>query len=280
MGPLVAAAPVAGAAQIVLGGGVRERAIGPFLVAAGLAILAIDLLIGLRLRGLLRPALASAAVLLAVGTAHAQLPSPPWRAALDTRLAYVMSGDPAVDGTARAGLAGLSAYVNSRTAAHLGDPSGVQPGTDDLSFYPLLYWPVAQGQVLSAASITALNDFTRSGGIIFIDSRGDPAALKAAATGLAIPPLTPLTTEHVLARAFYLLSEYPGARQRRHGLGAAPGRPQQRRREPRGDRRQRLGLRLGRGCVRPQHGGGGWRAAAAHPRLPVRREPGDVRADR
>ncbi len=31
-----------------------------------------------------------------------------------------------------------------------GDPSGVQPGTDDLSFYPLLYWPVTQGQALSA----------------------------------------------------------------------------------------------------------------------------------
>ena len=33
---------------------------------------------------------------------------------------------------------------------------------------------------------------------------------QTAAAGLAIPPLTPLTTEHVLSRAFYLLSEYPG----------------------------------------------------------------------
>jgi hypothetical protein len=30
------------------------------------------------------------------------------------------------------------------------------------------------------------------------------------AKGLAIPPLAPLTTEHVLARSFYLLSDFPG----------------------------------------------------------------------
>ncbi len=212
MGPLAAASPVPGAGQVLLNGGVRERAIGPFLVAAGLAILALDLLIGLRLRGLLRPAMASLALMIVAmaGTAHAQLPSPPWRAALETRLAFIVSGDPAVDGTARAGLTGLSAYVNGRTAAHLGDPSAVQPGTDDLSFYPLIYWPVSDGQVLSGPAVTALNGYMRDGGIIVIDSRGNQAALRTAAVGLAIPPLTPLTTEHVLSRAFYLLSEYPG----------------------------------------------------------------------
>ncbi len=48
------------------------------------------------------------------------------------------------------------------------------------------------------------------GGIIVIDSRGDAAALRAAVQVLAVPPLTPLTNEHVLARAFYLLSDFPG----------------------------------------------------------------------
>ena len=208
MGPLIQAADVSGAARQPLVGGVRERAVGPWLVAAGLALLAIDLLVALRLRGLLRPALA--ALLLLAGPARAQLPSPPWRAALETRLAYIVSGDPAVDDTARTGLVGLSSYVNSRTAAHLGDPSGVQPGTDDLSFYPLLYWPVTQAQPLPGPAVTALNDYMRDGGIIIIDTRGDQSILRTAAAGLAIPPLTPLTTEHVLARSFYLLSEYPG----------------------------------------------------------------------
>ena len=210
MGRLVGASPVSGAAQQDLAGGVRERAIGPLLVAAGLALLAIDLLLSLRLRGLLRPALAATLALLMAGPVRAQLPNPPWRAALETRLAYIVSGDAGVDDTARAGLLGLSTYVNARTAAHLADPSGVRPGTDDLSFYPLLYWPITAGQPPSGAAITALNAFMRDGGIIVIDSRGDQAALRASAAGLAIPPLTPLTTEHVLSRAFYLLSQYPG----------------------------------------------------------------------
>ncbi len=65
-----------------------------------------------------------------------------------TRLAYVVTGDAAVDATSRAGLAGLSGYVNARTAAHLADPSGVVPGSDDLSYYPLLYWALASGAPL------------------------------------------------------------------------------------------------------------------------------------
>ncbi len=211
MPPLAAAAPVAGAAHQTLAGGSRERAIGPWLVAIGLALLAIDLLLSLRLRGLLRPAAAAAALLLLTTPAsHAQLPSPPWKAALETRLAYIVSGNPDVDAVARAGLTGLSSYVNARTAAHLGDPSGVTPGTDDLSFYPLLYWPVTSGQPPGPGAVEALNAFMRDGGIIVIDSRGDPSTLRTAAAGLSIPPLTPLTTEHVLSRAFYLLSEYPG----------------------------------------------------------------------
>ena len=43
MGPLAAATAVPGSTQQALNGGVRERAIGPWLVAAGLAILAFDL---------------------------------------------------------------------------------------------------------------------------------------------------------------------------------------------------------------------------------------------
>jgi hypothetical protein len=34
--------------------------------------------------------------------------------------------------------------------------------------------------------------------------------LRRVARGLVIPPLAPLTTEHVLARAFYLLADFPG----------------------------------------------------------------------
>ncbi len=51
-----AAAPVAGASVQALGAAGQERPFGPWLVGAGLALLALDLLLALRLRGLLRPA--------------------------------------------------------------------------------------------------------------------------------------------------------------------------------------------------------------------------------
>ena len=210
MPALAASALVPGASVEAFGAIGHERAIGPWLIAAALALLAVDLLIGLRLRGLLRPAMAAAALLLAALPAHAQLPNPPWQAALDTRLGYVLTGDPAVDDVSRAGLSALADYVNARTAAHLADPAGLTPGSDDLSYYPLLYWPIASGATLPGPAIDALNGFMRDGGIILIDSRGNAGALRTAVQGLTVPPLTPLTTDHVLARSFYLLNDFPG----------------------------------------------------------------------
>jgi hypothetical protein len=212
-----AAPTIAGARQEVIGGIAPERALAPWLLAAALALLAIDLLISLRLRGLLGATAAIGLLVLMPVTAGAQDTNP----ALATRLAYVITGDDQVDGVSRAGLAGLSDYVNRRTAAALADPAGVRPGTDDLSFYPLLYWPVTPDQpVLSGAATGALNDYMAHGGIILIDTRnggsgegfaaGSDAALERLGEGLAVPPLAPLTSAHVLARAFYLLQDFPG----------------------------------------------------------------------
>jgi len=213
---LAAAAPVPGASLAPLTGMARERAVGPALLAAAVSLLALDLLLSLWLRGLLRLGTATVAVLLlmAMPARAEDLP------ALATRLAYVVTGDAQVDGVSRAGLLGLSAYVNRRTAASLADPSAIVPGQDDLSFYPLLYWPVVANAALSPEAIAALNDYTSRGGIILIDTRdggsgagfapGAEDALRRAAQGLAVPPLAPLSSDHVLARSFYLLQEFPG----------------------------------------------------------------------
>ena len=48
----------------------------------------------------------------------------------------------AVDATSRAGLAGLTQVLASRTALEPGEPVGVDPARDELAFYPLLYWPI------------------------------------------------------------------------------------------------------------------------------------------
>jgi hypothetical protein len=186
-----------------------------------MALLALDMVIALGLRGLLRRRMAATAMgvllgMIVVGSAAPASaletnPDP----AVATRLGYILTGDSQVDGVARAGLEGLSEYVNRRTAATLVEPDGVTPGKTDLS------WPITADEApLGSAEAAALNDYLSRGGIILIDTRdsgsgagfapGTETALQRVARGLVIPALAPLTTEHVLARAFYLLSDFPG----------------------------------------------------------------------
>jgi hypothetical protein len=221
------AASIAGATLETVRGSARERALGPPVLAFAIALLCVDMLISLALRGLLRARVSATAgvllllllLLFAVPAAHALDSSA--NPAIDTRLGYIVSGDSQVDGVAKAGLEGLSEYVNARTAATLFEPDAVQPGQTDLSLYPLLYWPiVADAPELTSAQAAALNDYMSRGGIIVIDTRdsgsgagfapGTEDTLKRIARGLSVPPLAPLTGEHVLSRAFYLLSDFPG----------------------------------------------------------------------
>lgn len=219
--PLAAAPAVPGAATETLDGVASDRELGPPLLGLALALLIADAAISLALRGLLRRPARAAAALLAL----ALLGAPPFaRAAmletgrppaLATRLGYVVTGDEQTDGVSRAGLEGLSDYMNRRTSATLAEPDGVTPGRDDLSVYPLLYWPIPPGAApLAPDGAAALNDFMAKGGILLIDTKdggaGAEDALPRAIRGLSVPALAPLTTEHVAARSFYLLQDFPG----------------------------------------------------------------------
>jgi hypothetical protein len=250
--PPSAVPAIRGAAREDLAGTHAERPLGPLLVAAALLLLVADLLASLALRGVLkgsepgrppgkgpprmglrRPRLAlsragKTALLLGLGlsvpsAAHAGAAP---ACALQTCLAYVLTGDSGVDRLSHDGLASLSDFVTSRSAAILAPPVGVSPGHDDLSLYPLLYWPIIPGDVPpSPTAIAALNRFMENGGIILIDTEGGDSggqgsgagmqpgagqALRQAVASLDVPALTPLTEHHVLAHSFYLLRDFPG----------------------------------------------------------------------
>ncbi|MES1150581.1 MAG: DUF4159 domain-containing protein, partial [Dongia sp.] len=138
-------------------------------------------------------------------------------------LAYVRTGAPEVDATSRAGLKGLTEVLLQRTSADVGDPVPVDLETDDITFYPLLYWPISGSQRQpSPAAIDRLNKYLAGGGLIFFDTADQnvsglsgsvgPGAmrLQELTQGMDIPALVPIPADHVLTRAFYLLKDFPG----------------------------------------------------------------------
>ena len=208
----------------------RETDLRPPLLTAALLLALADLLIAFVLRGLLRrrPArLAAAALLAALGVSAAARADDAFvvRATSEFRLAYVRTGDDAVDTTSRAGLVGLSDALSRRTAVEPGEPLAVDIDADELIFFPLLYWPVVGDEATpSANAIERINRYLDTGGTILFDTRdGDddtPGPFGGAAVaaqrlrrltaGLKLPPLVPIPPDHVLTKSFYLMHEFPG----------------------------------------------------------------------
>ncbi len=214
----------------------RERPLAGLLLSAVIALLLADVLASLALSGRLRrartltaSALGLALLITAPDGARAQDLQDPEPFALEATaelvLAHVLTGDARVDDTARAGLMGLSDVLFFRTSVEPAPPMGIDLERDELSFFPILYWPITPDQPLpSDEAYARLNTYLRSGGLILFDTRdGDIAGfgnaspngrkLQQLAAPLDIPPLEPLPTDHVLTRTFYLLQDFPG----RHG---------------------------------------------------------------
>lgn len=144
-------------------------------------------------------------------------------AALQTHLAYVVTGDASVDETSRAGLATLSAVLAQRTSASPGDPVGVDPARDELSFYPLIYWPVVASRPKpSSAAIARVAAFMQNGGTMLFDTRdalndrpgGPPTPeaqwLRQMLAGVDVPELAPVPSDHVVTKSFYLVDGFVG----------------------------------------------------------------------
>lgn len=203
--------------------GVTEQSLKGHALAAALVLLSLDILAALLVSGRLVRAAVVVLAVLALGSERAQAQDDVAIAATEgVILAYVVTGDATIDEVSKAGLLGLGDQLWNRTAVEPLAPMAVDVETDELAFYPFLYWPVlADAPVPSSATYTKLNRFLRTGGMILFDTRdGDIAgaggtspegqALQRIASGLDIPPLEQISEDHVLTRSFYLLAEFPG----------------------------------------------------------------------
>src|SRR5262249_16966201 len=94
------------------------------------------------------------------------------KAATDTRLAYVVTGLSDVDDMSKAGLVGLGNQLKLRRSDEPQEPMGVEVTKDDLSFFPLLYWPMdPREKDLTPEALSKISDYMRNGGTILFDTR-------------------------------------------------------------------------------------------------------------
>src|SRR6516164_554034 len=208
----------------------RELDLRPPLLTAALLLALGDLLIAYALRGLLRwrrARVAAVLLLAALGIPSLAQADDAFvvEATSELRLAYVRTGSQEVDAVSRAGLLGLTATLNRRTAVETADPLSVDIEKDDLIFFPLLYWPVVSAQPPpSPKAVERINRYLDTGGTILFDTRdgndqspgpiggaeSSAQRLRHLVAGVKMPPLMPIPPDHVLTKSFYLMHEFPG----------------------------------------------------------------------
>ncbi|AQT43103.1 N-terminal double-transmembrane domain-containing protein [Bartonella apihabitans] len=142
-----------------------------------------------------------------------------------TRLAYVITGLDDIDDTSKNGLEALSQFLLTRTTIDPGPVAGLDLEQDELAFYPLIYWPIdAKSPMPSKAAIDKINAYMNEGGTVLFDTHdqietgmdlnGKTTAnnqrLRDILSGLNIPALEEVPPDHVIARSFYIMPDFPG----------------------------------------------------------------------
>ena len=219
----------------------QEVDLRPPLLTAALLLALVDLLIAFGLRGLFRrrPARLAAILLLAAlgfpGAARAD-DAFVVRATSELRLAYVRTGNEAVDATSRAGLVGLSDILNRRTAVETGEPMAVDIESRRADFLPAALLAGGGGPAAAlAAAVERINRYLDTGGTILFDTRdgdeqtpgpyggGAVAAqrLRRLVDGVKMPPLVPIAARPCADQVVLPDARVSRPLERRHVVGRA-----------------------------------------------------------
>ncbi len=199
--------------------GSRPVSLKSWLLGAAALLFLLDLLASMWMRGLLgvlAPRTGAFLMVMGLSTGPAVADDEfAKKNSVETRIAFVITGDRRIDQISEAGLTGLNMILWQRTAAELGPPQGINPALDDLTFFPLLYWPVVPGYSLPRGAAARVVEYQRNGGTILFDTRDQASdtsggTLARLSRELEIPQLVPVPGNHVLTKSFYLLREFPG----------------------------------------------------------------------
>ncbi len=138
-------------------------------------------------------------------------------------LAYIETGDSTLDNITHKGLESLSSALSMRTSVEPAGVARLNPESDTLAFFPIIFWPVDAGQKsYSYKAMKNIQSYLDHGGTIVFDTRDqnrstrsminteNAKTLRQITASLDIPPIEPIPDDHVLGRTFYLLEEFPG----------------------------------------------------------------------
>jgi Domain of unknown function (DUF4159)/Aerotolerance regulator N-terminal len=148
------------------------------------------------------------------------------RSTFETHLAYVVTGDSEADSVSKSGLTGLTTFLAQRTALEAGDPIGVDLESDELAFFPIIYWPIVPGaKKPTPQALARVDAYMKQGGTVLFDTKDAVLAppgpggearspgmleLRAILSSLDLPELEPVPRDHVLTKTFFLLRDFPG----------------------------------------------------------------------
>ena len=206
-----------------------EQSLSPPLRTIALILIALDGFISLYLRGHLKLAFRTSAILSALlvsfsafDDAQAQNVQ---KGAFDVQLACVETGKADIDQKCLKGLTGLTLELRRRTSVWPAEPVLVRADNENLGLYPVLYWPILTSAApLSDQEVSNISNYMRQAGLIIFDTgleqdrrsfnpkdvEATRDALRRVVGRLDLPPLELLQNDHVLSHAFYILDQYPG----------------------------------------------------------------------
>src|SRR5690606_7161690 len=123
------------------------------------------------------------------------------------------------------GIQGLNNFLADKTALEPAAPAPLDIATDELSFYPLIYWPIdVNAPMPTEQAIARIDAYMQQGGTVLFDTRDqysvgfssadsitpETQRLREILSGLNVPPLEPVPEDHVLTKTFFILDEFPG----------------------------------------------------------------------
>jgi len=144
--------------------------------------------------------------------------------ALNPSLGFIETKVSEIDLISEAGLLSLGKVLEKRTSILLGPPKKINIEKDNISFFPLIYWPIhIQSRIISTPSVVKIQNYIENGGLIVFDTRDanpskiinnqvsdEQKILRQILKPLDLPALIPVPKDHVLRRSFYLLNQFPG----------------------------------------------------------------------